>query len=58
MDGNVEGKVQLTARPTGGIVSYIDWRVAQLARGSTQRVRTFLQIRVPHFWSEIRATSS
>jgi len=58
MDDNVEGNVQLAARPTGGIVSYIDWRVAQLARGSRQRVSIFLQIRIPHFWREIRATSS
>jgi len=41
MDDNVEGNVQLAARPTGGIVSSIDWRVAQLARGSTQRVSIF-----------------
>lgn len=58
MDGNVEGKVQLATRPTGGIVSYIDWRVAQLARGSTQRVSIFLQIRIPHVWREMRTSSS
>lgn len=58
MDDNVEGNVQLAVRPTGGIVSYIDWRVAQLARGSTQRVSIFLQMRFPHFWREIRAISS
>jgi hypothetical protein len=50
MDGHVEGNVQLAGPPTGGIVLYIDWRVAQLARGSTQHVSIFLQIRKPPFW--------